>query len=296
MRSQPATCATVNTLRKLPNDLGLPRIAVIGGGGCGKTTVMQKVVVPLLRTYFAKVLLTAPSNRAARGFDPSAKTLHSVSGMTPQDSMRTSNLMIKSDRMRKRMDANQTHAGGWVHDEALQTAAPLWHAAALRTTYAREHVYKLDTRRYAQPNEIMGRISFLALCGDHLQLPPVPKSSGLLAPLHDTSDEHKAGASMFNNIHYLFEMKTMKRFNDPVLVAILEKMRRTNGAKLSAQEWQALLNTELDASEIERDPEAFLRDTAGWYESAYLWSIVSMACYTRAKASARQHQQTLFFC
>ena len=101
---------------------------------------------------------------------------------------------------------------------------------------------------------------------------------------------------MFNNIHYLFEMKTMKRFKDPVLVTILEKMRRTNGAKLSEQEWQALLNTEIDASEIERDPETYLRDTAGWYESAYLWSIVSMACYTRAKASAQQHQQTLFFC
>ena len=296
VRKQQTTCATVNTLRKLPNDLGLPRIGAIGGGGCGKTTVMQVVVVPTLRTFFEKVLLTAPSNRAARGFDPSAKTLHSVSGMKPQDSMRTSNLHIKSDQMRKRMDANQTHAGGWVHDEALQTAAPLWHAAALRTTYARKHIYKLDTTRYAQPNEIMGKISFLALCGDHLQLPPVPKSSGLLAPLDNTSDEHKAGASMFNNIHYLFEMKTMKRFKDPVLVTSLEKMRRTNGAKLSEQEWQALLNTELDASEIERDPGTFLTDTAGWYESAYLWSIVSMACYTRAKASARQCQQTLFFC
>ena len=180
VRKQQTTCATVDVLRKLPNDLGLPRIAVIGGGGCGKTTVMQAVVVPTLRTFFAKVLLTAPSNRAARGFDPSAKTLHSVSGIKPQDSMRTSNLHIKSDQMRKRMDANQTHAGGWVHDEALQTSAPLWHAAALRTTYAREHAYKLDTARYAQPNEIMGKISFLALCGDHLQLPPVPKSSGLL--------------------------------------------------------------------------------------------------------------------
>jgi hypothetical protein len=189
VRKQQTTCATVNTLRKLPNDLCLPRMGAIGGGGCGKTTVMQTVVVPTLRTFFGKVLLTAPSNRAARGFDPSAKTLHSVSGMKSQDSMRTSNLHIKSDQMRKRMDANQTHARGWVHDEALQTAAPLWHAAALRTTYAREHAYKLDTRRYAQPNEIIGKISFLALCGDHLQLPPVPKSSGLLAPLENTSDE-----------------------------------------------------------------------------------------------------------
>ena len=28
--------ATVDTLHKLPNDLGLPRILIIGGGGCGK--------------------------------------------------------------------------------------------------------------------------------------------------------------------------------------------------------------------------------------------------------------------
>jgi hypothetical protein len=288
--------ATVNTLRKLANDLGLPRIIIIGGGGCGKTTVMQVVVVPTLRTFFSKIVLTAPSNRAARGFDPSAKTLHSISGMRPVDSMRTSSLQIKSDRMRKRMDANQTHAGAWVHDEALQTAAPLWHAACLRTTYAREHAYKLDPTRYAKPNEIMGKISFLALCGDHLQLPPVPKSSGLLAPMDNTSDEHKAGAAMFNNMHYLFEMETMKRFNDPVLISILKKMRKTNGSKLSEPEWQALMDTELDGAHLERDPEAFLKSTTEWFESAYLWSIVSMACYSRAKASARHHQQILFFC
>ena len=104
----------------------------------GKTTIMQYVIVPTIRIFFKRILLTAPSNRAARGFDPTAKTLHSVAAMTPQDSMRISNLHIKSDRMRKRMDANQTYAGAWIHDEALQTSAPLLHAAALRTTYARQ--------------------------------------------------------------------------------------------------------------------------------------------------------------
>ena len=78
------------------------------------------------------------------------------------------------------MDANQTHAGAWVHDEALQTAAPLLHAAALRSTYVRQHKYNLDIARYAEPSQTMGKISFFAMCGDHLQLPPVPKSSGLL--------------------------------------------------------------------------------------------------------------------
>ena len=147
--------------------------------------------------------------------------------------MRTSSLHIKSDQMRRRMDANQTHAGGLVHDEALQTAAAMLHAAALRTTYAREHLYKLDISRYAKPNEIMGRISWFGLCGDHLQLPPVPKSSGLLAPLENASDEHVAGAAMFHNIHYVFEMESMKRFQDPILISILQKMRKTKGAKLT---------------------------------------------------------------
>jgi hypothetical protein len=234
--------ATVNTLRKLANDLGLPRIIIIGGGGCGKTTLMQVVVVPTLRTFFEKVVLTAPSNRAARGFDPSAKTLHSISGLRPVDSLRTSNLQIKSDRMRKRMDANQTHAGAWAHDEALQTAAALWHAACLKTTYARETFYNLDPTRYAMPNEILGRTSWVGLTGDHLQLPPVPKESGFLAPMENKSDEHKAGAAMFNNMHYLFEMHTMKRFNDTVLVSILSKMRKTGGSKLSELEWQALMD------------------------------------------------------
>ena len=160
-------CATVNTLRKLRNDLGLPRIVITGGGGCGKTTIMQLVVVPTLRMFFDRVLLTAPSNRAARGFDPAAKTLHSVAGMKPEDSMRTSSLGIKNDQMRKRMDANQTHAGAWIHDEALQTAARLLHAAALRTTNARQHADKLDVARYAKRTQNIGKYHTFFIGGDH---------------------------------------------------------------------------------------------------------------------------------
>ena len=122
------------------------------------------------------------------------------------------------------------------------------------------------------------------------------KQTGLLASLDGTSDEHKVGASMFNKVHYLFEMHTMKRFKDPTLIAILKKMRTAGGLKLSQDEWQALLNTELDVEDVERDPEAFVTSTAGWFESSYLWSIVSMACYARATISARQAQQTLLYC
>ena len=97
------------------------------------------------------------------------------------------------------------------------------------------------------------------MCGEHLQSPPVPKSSGLLAPLEGTSDEHKVGASMLSRNHYVYEMLTMKRFSDPVLVAILQKMRKTGGAKLTDPEWNALLGTELDTEVFDRYPKSFLR-------------------------------------
>ena len=45
---------------------------------------------------------------------------------------------------------------------------------------------------------------------------------------------------MFNNIHFVFEMETMKRFTVPVLITILQEMRQPKGAKLTDQEWQAL--------------------------------------------------------
>ena len=104
------------------------------------------------------------------------------------------------------------------------------------------------------------------------------------------------GASMFNRTPYLFEMHTMKRFTDATLVSILQKMRKPGGAKLSNAEWQALQGTEVDKDTLQRDPDAFLRDTAGWFESCYLWSIVSMAAYARSTISARQQQQVLLYC
>ena len=143
-------------------------------------------------------------------------------------------------------------------DEALQTQAQLFHAWALRTTYARGSRFNLETAEYARPRQIYGRIFFLALCGDHLQLPPVPRSSSVLAPLDGTSDEQKAGAAMFANIEYCYEMQTMMRFRDPILRSILAKMREPHGRKLTNDEWEALRKTELDAVELQRDPAAFL--------------------------------------
>ena len=86
-------------------------------------------------------------------------------------------------------------------------------------------------------------------------------------------------------------MLTMKRFDDSTLLGILRSMRMQGGSKLSRDEWQALLATEISVPQLEHDPEAFLKETAGWFESSYLWSVVTMASYSRAIISARQQQQ-----
>ena len=115
-------CAAVAALRTLPNDLSSPP-----NSDYWRRPVWQNhphasrrgVRVPNL--FFPRVVPTAPSNRAARGSHPSTNPLHAIAGMEPQYAMRTSSLGIKRDRMRKRIDANQTDVGVWVHDEALQT-------------------------------------------------------------------------------------------------------------------------------------------------------------------------------
>jgi hypothetical protein len=88
----------------------------------------------------------------------------------------------------------------------------------------------------------------------------------------------------------------MMRFKDPVLVSILLKMRTPGGAALAADEWTKLLDTALDASQLERSPGNKVDDMWDWYEACYLWSVVSMAAFTRARESARHHKQRLYYC
>ena len=278
----------------LPNDLGLPRVLLIGGGGCGKTTMLLKVISPLLETFFACVARATPSNKAARNFK--AKTIHSLSGLRPVDSLRTANLRIRSDAIRKKMDAVQVRAGALLIDEALQVQGQLWHACCLLFTIARERQYNLKLSDYAMQRQIAGRVSFLCLSGDHLQLPPVPKRTSLVAPLDNANDEQKAGAAMFSNIEHVFIMKTMMRFRDPVLRSILEKMRTPGGEKLTPSEWQALQATHVDADLLDGEASAaLLRRTKGWYHSCYLWVITSLASFACAKLSAKDAGQVLLY-
>ena len=136
-------------------------------------------------------------------------------------------------------------------DEYGQLPTTLYHACCLLWTLARESKYNLKRENYAQPRQTMGRTSKIVHSGDHLQLPPVPKSASLLANIDGTSDEHKAGAAMFASIEQVFGLETMTRFRDPVLRQILEKMRTPGGARLTNNEWQSLMATNVEASSMD---------------------------------------------
>ena len=79
----------------------------------------------------------------------------------------------------------------------------------------------------------------------------------------------------------------MKRLTGPTLVAVLTKMRKTGGCKLTAKEWAAMQATnisELSAAEQQRR----LQGTDLWYQSGFTWAIVAMAQVIRSRLSAKR--------
>ena len=279
---------------RLPCDASLLRIVVLGGGGCGKTLMLTTVLFPLFILCFGDrgVLRCAPSNKAARHLG--GKTVHSLKGLRASASLRTAQLRFKSDAERRKMEATHTEAGVECYDECSQIQGALLHAGFLRSTYARAARYRLRVGDYALPAEVAGRISILMMLGDPLQLPPVPITSSLFADPAGTSDEQKAGTAMFGNIDHVYVMEQMLRFKDDVLVKILEKMRQKGGARLTQAEWSALQATAWSQGSAAESVGAAQPD-ANWYHSSFLWSVVSMAAYLQAKASAQAAQRMLYY-
>ena len=174
--------------------------------------------------------------------------------------------------MRKQKQAVHSKSGTLFIDEYGQLQTALYHANNLLWTIARQATYNLKLENYARPRETAGRISKYILSGDHLQLPPVPKSTSLLANIEGTSDEHKAGAAMFASIEQVFELETMMRFRDPVLRQILEKMRTPGGSLLTDGEWQAVMATNVEATMMDVEAsQQLMTKTRDWYHSSYLW-------------------------
>ena len=77
------------------------------------------------------------------------------------------------------------------------------------------------------------------------------------------------------------------RYDDPVLIAILAKMRVPGGAKLTEAEWARVTATEARTADD-------LEGTEDWFEACYTWSVVTMASAIRSKLSARKAKAVLF--
>ena len=72
-------------------------------------------------------------------------------------------------------------------------------------------------------------------------------------------------------------------------------MRVPGGERLTDQEWSHLSETRLEDKAAFQSPEALVQATGDWYESCYLWSITTLIAFIKARHSAREANQTLFF-
>ena len=86
--------------------------------------------------------------------------MHSLPGLKASQSLRTSTLGGMSHAQRKKLAAVQGRAGAWLMGEFGQTQGALFHAAGLRTTYARADRFNLNVAEYAQPRQFYGRMIF----------------------------------------------------------------------------------------------------------------------------------------
>ena len=212
--------------------------------------------------------------------------MHSGLGLTVDSSLRTHALALNA-QTQKKLALTHVNAGAYHIDEYSQLRAELNNAAAVRTTHARREQHALDIKVYYRPQERYGRISTLTYSGDHLQLPPVPATSSVLAAIDGTSKEHRAGASIFRNAELVFEFQQAMRFTDATLIGILESMRTPGGKTLTSEQWQSLLRTQLSAAQPDVPP--------GWYHSCYCWSVTTMASYMVARQSANRCNQPLIY-
>ena len=272
----------------------------LGGGGVGKTRTLKRVVEPLALTFFGPdgYAATAQANAAAQNLGSKGRTIHSANGLSLQDSLQTARLQPNARALQK-LKRLTCSLGVDVTDELGCVPAPLLHADALRKTYGRMSDHNLDSLLYMKPQETWGRMACKILCGDFLQLPPVPASSSLLASPDGQSYEFQQGRKLLADIEHVIDFVEMRRFDDERQVHVLEAMRTPGGKKIKEEAWQAIKDAELKMSGADAHqlgaPDPRLLQARGWYESAYEWRIVSLAMHTHAKLDARHHGKVLYY-
>ena len=142
-----------------------------------------------------------------------------------------------------------------------------------------------------KPSETWGRMPCKILSGDFYQLPPVPATASLLSAPTKQSYEHQQGRKMLMDMEYVCDFVKMQRFDDPLLVELLEAMRTPGGKNISEEAWQALKATVIRTSGT--DPR--LSNARGWYECAYEWRIVSYAMHAHVRLNAKAAGRVLFY-
>ena len=268
------------------------RLLIYGGGGCGKTRIINYVVAKLFRRFYGDkgLVLTAFSNKASRLIK--GKTSHNLTKIRGAQSLSMPRLRVKDDKERRSLAAIWTPAGALVKDEFTQQPGALEHAIAVRATYGRERYHGLHCADYARPETNYASLPYVLTAGDPLQFPPVPATSSLLAEPEGLTKEHRIAQAMFEDQDYVCELKATMRFRgDPILTSILAKMRtpgddRTD-LQLTQQEWRMLQSTDIAHG-------ASLDGTELWYQAAFAWSYVCMAQWDRSVRSASVHRETLF--
>ena len=266
------------------------RAVWLGGGGVGKTYTLLKVVQPLAETFFGPdgYSAEAASNAAAQNLGSRGRTIHAANGLLMTDSLQTARLRL-NPQTQKKMDHIAGSLGVDVIDELGAVRGDLLHADALRKTYGRCLRYDLDTMAYMKPAETWGRMACKILSGDFYQLPPVPDSSSLLAATKGATYEQQQGRKLLMDMEYVVDFVQVQRFDDPLLVEVLEAMRTPGGKKISEDAWRAITAAEIKQA----DPR--LRDARGWYECAYTWRIVSYAMQFHARLNAKSAGQVLYY-
>ena len=125
----------------------LVRLLLVGGGRCGKTRIINRVLVPLLEAFYGSqsVMKEASSNKAARLLH--GKTIHATNKLNGGSSSRTVHLRLNEQRA-KVLGNIYSKIGGKVIDEHSQISAKLFLAGAYITSLARAPIYKLAAERY----------------------------------------------------------------------------------------------------------------------------------------------------
>ena len=149
---------------QLRKDDTLLRCLLVGGGGCGKTRIINRVLRPLFAAFFGSdaAQTQAPSNKAARQIH--GKTVHSANKRGIDASLRTVRLRL-SPATRKALEHSTTPLGAMILDEFSQCNGHMLHADALRKTYGRQAAYALDLHRYAESMETWGRMPAVVIAG-----------------------------------------------------------------------------------------------------------------------------------